>query len=127
MLKSLLLNLNELQRTTKIKHDDFDSIKKRNEILAKTNLEYIVAKMGQKGMMVVGKNKFFKNYRSHFVEKPDVTGAGDTVIAAFSLAYVKYEDVELAAKIANAAASIAVSKKGTATVKINELESLLAK
>ena len=57
----------------------------------------------------------------------DSTGAGDTVIAAFSLAYVKYEDVELAAKIANAAASIAVSKKGTATVKINELESLLAK
>ena len=77
--------------------------------------------------MVVGKNEFSKIIDPYFVEKPDVTGAGDTVIAAFSLAYVKYEDVELAAKIANAAASIAVSKKGTATVKINELESLLAK
>lgn len=126
--KIITPNLNELQKATKIKHDDFDSIKKAcNEILAKTNLEYIVAKMGQKGMMVVGKNEFSKIIDPYFVEKPDVTGAGDTVIAAFSLAYVKYEDVELAAKIANAAASIAVSKKGTATVKINELESLLAK
>ena len=127
-VKIITPNLNELQRTTKIELKDFDSIQKAcNEILVKTNLEYIIAKMGEKGMMVVGKNNFLKIIDPHFVKKPDVTGAGDTVIAAFSLAYAQYEDVELAAKVANAAASIVVSKMGTATVKIHEIESLLTK
>ena len=126
--KIITPNLNELQRATKIKLKDYDSIKKAcNEILSKTNLEYIIAKMGEKGMMIVGMNNFLKIINPHFVKNPDVTGAGDTVIAAFSLAYAKFEKVELAAKVANAAASIAVSKKGTATVKIEELESLLTK
>ena len=126
--KIITPNLNELQRATKIKLKDYDSIKKAcNEIISKTNLEYIIAKMGEKGMMIVGMNNFLKIINPHFVKNPDVTGAGDTVISAFSLAYAKFEKVELAAKVANAAASIAVSKKGTATVKIEELESLLTK
>ena len=108
--------------------NDYDSIKRAcNEILIKTNLEYIVAKMGEKGMMVVGKNNYFKIINPYFVENPDVTGAGDTVIASFSLAYAKFGDVELAAEISNAAASIAVSKKGTAVVETKEIESLFTK
>jgi rfaE bifunctional protein kinase chain/domain len=126
--KIITPNLNELERATKVKLQDYDAIKKAcNEILSKTNLEYIIAKMGEKGMMIVGVNNFLKIINPHFVKNPDVTGAGDTVIAAFSLAYAKFEKVELAAKVANAAASIAVSKKGTATVKIEELESLITK
>ncbi len=60
-VKIITPNLNELQRTTKVELKDFDSIQKAcNEILVKTNLEYIIAKMGDKGMMVVGKNNFLK-------------------------------------------------------------------
>ena len=121
-------NINELQRTTKIELNDFDSIQRAcNEILTKTNLEYIIAKMGDRGMAIAGKRNLFKIIDPHFVESPDVTWAGDTVIASFSLAYTQFRDVELASKIANAAASIAVSKKGTATVKTKEIESLLYK
>ena len=83
--------------------------------------------MGDRGMAIAGKRNLFKIIDPHFVESPDVTGAGDTVIASFSLAYTQFRDVELASKIANAAASIAVSKKGTATVKTKEIESLLYK
>mgnify|MGYP005708852949 FL=1 len=68
-----------------------------------------------------------KQIQAHAIDNPDVTGAGDTVIASFSLAYAKLGDVELAAKIANAAASIAVSKKGTAVVETKEIESLFTK
>jgi len=126
--KIITPNLNELERVSQIKLNDYDSIKRAcNEILIKTNLEYIVAKMGEKGMMVVGKNNYFKIINPYFVENPDVTGAGDTVIASFSLAYAKFGDVELAAKISNAAASIAVSKKGTAVVETKEIESLFTK
>lgn len=121
-------NLNELKRASKVNINNLNSIKKAcHKILSKTNLKYIIAKMGEKGMMVFGKNNYVKIIDPHYVEKPDVTGAGDTVIASFSLAYAKFGDVELAAKISNAAASIAVSKKGTAVVETKEIESLFTK
>jgi len=120
-------NLNELKRASKININNLNSIKKAcHKILSETNLKYIIAKMGEKGMMVFGKNNYVKIIDPHYVEKPDVTGAGDTVIATFSLAYSKFKDVELAAKIANAAASVVVSKKGTAVVKTKEIDSLFA-
>jgi D-beta-D-heptose 7-phosphate kinase/D-beta-D-heptose 1-phosphate adenosyltransferase len=45
----------------------------------------------------------------------DVTGAGDTVIAAFTLAHVAGASLKEAAVIANHAAGIVVGEVGTAT------------
>ena len=78
-------------------------------------------------MTIVGKQDFIKHIESHKVNNPDVTGAGDTVIAALSIAYAKTNDIEFSAKFANAAAAIAVDKTGTASVATKEIESLLFK
>jgi len=51
----------------------------------------------------------------------DVTGAGDTAMAAFVMACVSGYSTELAAGIANIASGIACSKLGTSTVSILEL------
>ena len=51
----------------------------------------------------------------------DVTGAGDTVVAALSLALAAGATLEQAARLANAAAGIVVGKVGTATVSLEEL------
>jgi len=51
----------------------------------------------------------------------DVTGAGDTVIAAFTLALAAGATFIDAARIANYAASVVVMKMGTATVSSEEL------
>jgi bifunctional ADP-heptose synthase (sugar kinase/adenylyltransferase) len=51
----------------------------------------------------------------------DVTGAGDTVIAAFALALAAGATVIEAAQIANYAGGIVVMKRGTATVTRAEL------
>jgi rfaE bifunctional protein kinase chain/domain len=51
----------------------------------------------------------------------DVTGAGDTVIAAFTLALAAGASVLEAARIANYAGGIVVMKRGTATVTSDEL------
>jgi D-beta-D-heptose 7-phosphate kinase/D-beta-D-heptose 1-phosphate adenosyltransferase len=51
----------------------------------------------------------------------DVTGAGDTAAAALALALAAELSVETAARVANAAAGVAVSKVGTATVSPAEL------
>jgi rfaE bifunctional protein kinase chain/domain len=51
----------------------------------------------------------------------DVTGAGDTVIAAFTAALAAGASTEEAARIANYAGGIVVMKRGTATVSRDEL------
>ena len=51
----------------------------------------------------------------------DVSGAGDTVIAALTLAVVSGYSVEQAARLANLAAGVVVGKRGTATVSYDEL------
>ncbi len=51
----------------------------------------------------------------------DVTGAGDTVIAAFTLALAAGADFGQAARLANYAGGIVVMKRGTATVSAEEL------
>ena len=51
----------------------------------------------------------------------DVTGAGDTVIAAFALALTAGAEAGEAAIIANHAAGVVVGKVGTATVSLDEL------
>lgn len=55
----------------------------------------------------------------------DVSGAGDTVIAALSLALAAGLGVAAGARIANVAAGISVGKRGTAVVHRHELASAL--
>ena len=55
----------------------------------------------------------------------DVSGAGDTAVAAFILALTSGATSVEATKIANFAAGIAVRKLGTATVSNKELEDVL--
>jgi rfaE bifunctional protein kinase chain/domain len=52
----------------------------------------------------------------------DVTGAGDTVIAAFTLALAAGASFFQAAQLANCAGGLVVMKRGTATVAHRELE-----
>lgn len=57
----------------------------------------------------------------------DVTGAGDTVIAAFSLALAAGANARQAAQIANHAGGLVVMKRGTATISRAELLASLIK
>ena len=55
----------------------------------------------------------------------DVTGAGDTAIAVFTLALAARSNPLEATWLANAAAAVTVGKLGTATVSAQELEASL--
>ncbi|MBF0517628.1 MAG: D-glycero-beta-D-manno-heptose-7-phosphate kinase [Nitrospirae bacterium] len=52
----------------------------------------------------------------------DVTGAGDTVISTFTLAYISGASMHEAAFISNLAASMVVKKRGTAAATIDQLK-----
>ncbi len=54
-------------------------------------------------------------------ENTDVTGAGDTVIAVFTLAVAAGADFAAAARLANYAGGLVVMKRGTATITGSEL------
>jgi D-glycero-beta-D-manno-heptose-7-phosphate kinase len=60
-------------------------------------------------------------------EVADVTGAGDTVIAVFTLALACGAAPEQAARLANYAGGIVVMKRGTATVTRTELRAAIQK
>ena len=127
-VKIITPNLSELQKATKIEIKDNQSIVVAcDELIKKNNFDYIVAKKGDKGITIVGQNNYVKHVEAHTVKNPDVTGAGDTVIAVLSVVYAKTKDIELSVKIANAAAAIVVGKPGTAATSVNEIEKLLTK
>jgi len=116
-------NLNELQQVTSIEiRDDQSLVEACKKLIQEFNFNYIVAKKGNKGITIVGKDKFIKHIQAKNVKNPDVTGAGDTVIAVLSVIYAKTKDIELSATIANSAAGIVVGKSGTATFNINDLK-----
>ena len=52
----------------------------------------------------------------------DVSGAGDTVVSALSLALAAGASLEEAATLANHAAGVVVGKLGTATCSLDELK-----
>ncbi|MED5475624.1 MAG: PfkB family carbohydrate kinase [Candidatus Neomarinimicrobiota bacterium] len=94
-------------------------------ILNKYNLKYIIAKRGEKGITIVGKNDYVKHLKARLVKTPDVTGAGDTVISSISLAFIVTNNILKSAEFAINASALAVSKPGTATVTIDEINNYI--
>jgi len=89
-------------------------------LLKKSGAEGVLITQGEKGM------KLFKGKRVTHIptvaqEVFDVSGAGDTVIAVFTLALAARVRMEDAAQIANVAAGIVVGKIGVAVVTPQEI------
>ena len=91
--------------------------------------EALLVTNGNEGMMLFEKDKPALNLKAVGPKEPvDVTGAGDTVIAAYALGLTVGRGFADAARIANHAGGIVVMKKGTAVVSADELHrSLMAR
>jgi D-glycero-beta-D-manno-heptose-7-phosphate kinase len=92
------------------------------QVMAQMQLQSLLITRGRDGMVAF-------DHRHKPVDIPivgsdqvaDVTGAGDTVIAAFTAALAAGATTEEAAQLANYAGGIVVMKRGTATVSREEL------
>ena len=91
------------------------------EILEYLNLESILITLGEQGMKLLEKNGRLTHIPTQAQEVFDVSGAGDTVISAFTLALCAGSTKLEAAYIANFAAGIVVGKLGTAATDPKEL------
>lgn len=96
------------------------------EILSLISSRFLIIKRGEEGMAVFEQGRKPIHIPTVAREVFDVTGAGDTVIAAAGLALLCGATIREAALIANAAAGIVVGKIGTATATPRELLSALA-
>jgi D-beta-D-heptose 7-phosphate kinase/D-beta-D-heptose 1-phosphate adenosyltransferase len=85
------------------------------------NTRNIVVTLGEDGMLLSASGRVIKTIPTAARAIYDVSGAGDTALAALVLALTSGAGLEEAAHFANAAAGVVVAKLGTATVSPDEL------
>lgn len=108
---------------------DADSLQKAGkEMLSKTNAESVLVTLGGDGMALFEQNGNFEKVPVfNKTDVFDVTGAGDTVVATFTLALAAGFNKKNAAILGNLAASIVIRHFGCATTTISVLKDTLAK
>ena len=79
------------------------------------------------GMSLVRRGLPVKHIKSSVLEVADVSGAGDTALAALAVSIADGFKIEDAAIMSNVAAGVAVSKLGTAIVSRSELNAAIAR
>jgi D-beta-D-heptose 7-phosphate kinase/D-beta-D-heptose 1-phosphate adenosyltransferase len=91
------------------------------EAMLLADCEAMLVTQSEHGMTLVPRNGEAIHVPAHPVKVRDVSGAGDTVAAVLAVALAAGADWEAALRCANAAAAVAVGKKGTAIVTSAEL------
>lgn len=128
-------NLKEFSEVTGARFDassgDFrtDLIRAAKGLLAQCQLGGLLITLGEHGMLYVPAEKSFAgaiHLPTRAKEVFDVSGAGDTSIAALAAALGAGAPMAEAMQIANTAAGVVVGKLGTATVTASELRSALS-
>lgn len=115
-------NHHEAAQAAGIKARDNKSIFKIGKtLLKKLNCEGVLVTLGENGMQLFQKNGAITYIPTVAQEVFDVSGAGDTVISAFTLALALGIDMKDAAYVSNIAAGIVVGKVGIAVITQKEL------
>jgi rfaE bifunctional protein kinase chain/domain len=117
-------NESEVEQALDIRiNDDARALERAGrQILGKTKMQAVLITRGSRGMALFvpgAPTVHIPIFGSD--EIADVTGAGDTVMAALTLALAAGATFELAARLANYAGGLVVMKRGTATVSAAEL------
>jgi D-beta-D-heptose 7-phosphate kinase/D-beta-D-heptose 1-phosphate adenosyltransferase len=115
-------NRKEFAAATRSRADTDQSIADAaQDAMQLADCEAILVTQSEHGMTLVPRNGEPIHVPAHPVKVRDVSGAGDTVAAVLAATLATGADWETSLRMANAAAAVAVSKKGTATVTPSEL------
>jgi D-beta-D-heptose 7-phosphate kinase/D-beta-D-heptose 1-phosphate adenosyltransferase len=105
---------------------DDDAVQAGAQTLAgAVDSDIVLVTRGERGMLIVSRDGETATFDATARRVVDVSGAGDTVVAGFTLAFVSGAGVRNAAHLANVAAGIVVGKKGTSQVTAAELRGVL--
>jgi len=115
-------NVGEAAAASGVEIVDADSLRAAGEsLLARWEAEAVLISRGEEGMALFRPGGKVRTFPTVAREVFDVTGAGDTVVAACALALGAGASFEEATVLANHAAGVVVGKIGTATVSAAEL------
>ena len=115
-------NRKEFAEATRSRADTDQSIAQAaRDAMVLADCEAILVTQSENGMTLVPRIGEVVHVPAYPVKVRDVSGAGDTVVAALALALAAGADWEAALRVANAAAAVAIGKKGTAIVTAAEL------
>jgi rfaE bifunctional protein kinase chain/domain len=113
-------NLAEFRRIAGAWKTESDLKRRAQKLRRQLGLEALLVTRGQEGMTLYRPGRVF-HVKAEKHEVYDVSGAGDTVIAALATMLASGVGIEQAVRIANRAAGIKVMKFGTAAVSKAEL------
>lgn len=92
-----------------------------SDLRQELDADAILATRSEEGLTLVAAGAEPVHVPASTLNVVDVSGAGDTVVAALALLLSVGADLETAARVANAAAGVVVGKTGTATLSALEL------
>lgn len=116
-------NRKELGEATGTKNlkSDAEIVAAAQKLIKHSGIKTIVATRSEDGLSVVSSTGEAVHLKTQAQEVFDVSGAGDTVIATLAAALAGGATMEQAARLANIAGGIAVSKVGTTPVRMQEI------
>jgi rfaE bifunctional protein kinase chain/domain len=115
-------NHHEALRIAGLEEDSDNTLRRAAQIIhTRLGCDAVLITRGDRGMMLVEGDSDPVNVETAAREVFDVTGAGDTVIAALGAALAAGATMAEAAVLANHAAGIVVGKLGTATASATEV------
>ncbi len=115
-------NRKELAEATRLPVDGDEAIvAAARSLIEQSGIANVLVTRSQDGMTLVTKEGPVHHLPAEALEVFDVSGAGDTVVAAMAACLAAGADLLEAAKIANVAAGIVVAKVGTAVAYADEL------
>lgn len=121
-------NNHEASKAVGFEIKDKESLRKAGRmLLKKVKCGIALVTLGENGMAVFQNGKAMERIPTVAQEVFDVSGAGDTVIASYTLSLASGADPIAAAHIANCAAGIVVGKVGIAVVTPEELTERIRK
>ncbi|MEZ5286873.1 MAG: PfkB family carbohydrate kinase [Vicinamibacterales bacterium] len=123
-------NESEVEEALGVRIDDDPRVLERagRQLLDDTRMKAVVVTRGSRGMAVFQPGTPTVHIPIFGSDQiADVTGAGDTVMAALTLGLAAGAGIEASARLANVAGGLVVMKRGTATVSAAELMDALTR
>ena len=120
-----LKELTEASGMTRLAGEE-DISRAAREICERVQLDHLLVTRSEKGMSLISRGVDGKrDFPAAAKEVSDVTGAGDTVISVVAVCMTAGEPLDVCCRLANAAASVVVSKFGAETASVEEINAAL--
>ena len=104
--------------------DQSEMIARAERVIDSCKLQGLLITQGEQGMTLVMRGHQAEHFPAHAQEVYDVTGAGDTVIAALATGIASGMSVQDSVFLSCKAAAIVVGRVGTSSVSVEDLQNL---